>query len=287
MVKPTIPAIIEMPSIDALNDVARHVSADAYWTGEGGDHLFFQMKSPLGAADYIQRHGIGCGLAPVIRDAARLAQISYWDALCMGLKLGRSKAPWCPEEDMHGSRGFLNPDVLQSHSVEDIAHPWTEQAEYVPKGKQYQIRYLSEVVNRERPLSDFEYADAHHPLLSQPLMELCLRIPVYSLLNGGRQRGLARTAFQSTVPIEITDRETKGGTTAYLLRLLRQNQPYICDLLLDGLLVRQGILSRKALEPCVLHTQPMRGEQLFPLLASIAAEVWARAWSFPVRRAIT
>ena len=275
--KPMVSAITRMLDRDIRNGLAESVKAGAYWTGEGGDHLFFQMKSPLGVADYIQRHGVTRRLVPIVQDAARLAGVSFWDALCTGVRLG-SKRPWSPQENLAGRGAFLNTGV-RSSLAEYSAHPWTTVVERIPKGKQYQIQLLSEVLNRDRPLPGVDYAEAHHPLLSQPLIELSLRIPVYLLVKGGRPRGLARSAFQSIVPPEINERESKGSTTATVLALLRQSQSYLSDLMLDGLLVRQGILSRKALEPCILHTQPLRGEQLFPLLASIAAEVWARTWS--------
>jgi asparagine synthase (glutamine-hydrolysing) len=283
MLKPTIPAVIGLPIMDGRNEVAKQVGAHVFWTGEGGDHLFFQMKSLLGAADYVQCHGMGWRLPPVVRDAARLTKMSYWHALRLGLELGRSKSPWSPEETTHCTAGFLSAGARAS--AEYARYPWSENSEGIPKGKQLQIHYLSEVVNRARPLPGAEYAAEHHPLLSQPLMELCMRIPVYLLVRGGRSRGLARFAFRHIAPSEIIDRETKGTSTAYILGLLHQSRDYISDLLLDGVLVRQGILNRKALEPYVFRSQPLRAEQLAPFLASIAAEVWVQSWSDSWRRA--
>jgi asparagine synthase (glutamine-hydrolysing) len=279
IVKPDVLGIFGLLDLKIRNELASQVRADAFWTGEGGDHIFFQMKSPLGVADYIHHHGMGRHLGWIVRDAARLAKVSYWSALRTGVALGRSMAPWRERVELEGGGGILSAGVLADQTVGYISHPWTEPTEIVPKGKQYQIHFLAEVVNRERPLSALEYADAHHPLLSQPLMELCLRIPVYLLVKGGRQRGLARTAFGRIVCSEIIERETKGTTTMHTLGLVRDNQRYIASLLLDGLLVRRGILSRQALEPLVLHSRPVRVEQIFPLLSSIAAEVWARTWA--------
>src|SRR5258708_15437958 len=87
MLKPTIPAVIGLPIMDGRNEVARQIDAHVHWTGEGGDHLFFQMKSLLGVADYVQCHGMGWRLPRIIRDAARLTKVSYWHALRAGLEL--------------------------------------------------------------------------------------------------------------------------------------------------------------------------------------------------------
>jgi len=283
MLKPTIPAVIGLPIVDGRNEVAEQIDADVFWTGEGGDHLFFQMKSLLGAADYVQCHGMGWRLPRIVRDAAHLAKVSYWHAFRAGLELGRSESPWSPEDSARTTAGFLGASAQEISGFTN--HPWTGDSEGVPKGKQLQIHYLSEAVNRGRPLPGVEYAAEHHPLLSQPLVELCLRIPVYLLVRGGRSRGLARHAFRHLVPSEIIRREIKGTSTAFILGLLRQSREDISELLLNGFLVRQGILSRKALEPYVFRSQPLRAEQLAPFLASIAAEVWVQTWSDSQRRA--
>ena len=43
-----------------------------------------------------------------------------------------------------------------------------------------------------------------------------------------------------------------------------------------------GVIVRKELEPYIVQGQPFREEHLMPLLACIAAEVWARTCGSPV-----
>jgi asparagine synthase (glutamine-hydrolysing) len=288
IVKPDVVGIFGLLDLVTRNEVAGEVRADSYWTGEGGDHIFFQMNSPIGVADYIARHGMSLHLWQVVKEAARLANVSYWSALRNGLTLARSKTDLgdINEAGLKGGGGILTAEALEQQTAGYVSHPWAEPSARVPAGKKYQIGLLAEVVNRERPRSAVEYAPALHPLLSQPLMELCLRIPLYLLTKGGRERGLARAAFRDIVCPEIIERTTKGTTTMHTLRLLHDNRRYIAALMLDGFLVRRGIVSRHALEPIVLHRRPMRAEQIFPLLASIAAEIWARRWSHGAQTAV-
>ena len=63
------------------------------------------------------------------------------------------------------------------------------------------------------------------------------------------------------------------------MRVLRQSQPFVRELLLEGVLAGAGVIVRKELEPYIVHGQPFREEHLLPLLACIAAEVWARTSS--------
>jgi asparagine synthase (glutamine-hydrolysing) len=157
-----------------------------------------------------------------------------------------------------------------------VAHPWAADAEDLPKGKQLQIRLLAEVTNRHRPLPRFERAPQHHPLMSQPLMETCLQIPTYLLVRGGRERGLAREAFADRVPPEIIRRRDKGSIVSHATEVIRQSEAFVRELLLGGVLADAGIIAPSELEPYIVQGQPFREDHFLPLLACIAAEVWAR-----------
>jgi asparagine synthase (glutamine-hydrolysing) len=277
--KPSVPFFFNRRHLLNINAVARARNADAVWTGQGGDHLFFHGgQTLLGAADFIAARGMHPGLFRAVRDAARVSREPYLSVLKTAWRLARSRAPWRPRQILERTPYFVDEQALPADLLAYAAHPWTEDAADLPKGKQFQIHYLAEVVNRHRPVPRFEYAYEHHPLLSQPLMTVCLQIPTYVLLQGGRQRGLARDAFADIVPREIIEREDKGSTTFYVTDAIRGSSAFIQELLLDGILVQQRILRRAALEPYLVQQQSMRPEHLFPLLACIAAEIWIRAW---------
>src|SRR3546814_15687375 len=56
------------------------------------------------------------------------------------------------------------------------------------------------------------------PLLSQPIVELCLSIPTWQWVRGGRDRAVARAAVADLLPALIAQRRTKGGQTGFLRR---------------------------------------------------------------------
>src|SRR3546814_18425449 len=57
------------------------------------------------------------------------------------------------------------------------------------------------------------------PLLSQPIVELCLSIPTWQWVRGGRDRAVARAAVADLLPALIAQRRTKGGPTGFLRRV--------------------------------------------------------------------
>ena len=276
--KPTITALfrpLEAPFFSALKAAQRF---DAIWSGEGGDHLFLALNTELTVLDFLRIRRSCSGLVDVLRDAARLTGRCIphlaWDALSA---LARG------EPIDIGIAALPNSLLVASYSHRQdlrvyIQHPWANAAKCVPPGKRQQIILLAEVLHRLRPLPASLESRELHPLLSQPLIEQCLRIPTYELLCGGRTRGLARKTFANYVPAQIIDRELKGQTTHHVLGLLHKSSSFITDLMLNGTLAQKGLLNCKALQPLVSGTIPLEASCLFPLLACVAAEAWVRTW---------
>jgi asparagine synthase (glutamine-hydrolysing) len=276
--KPGVLGLFRLLEIDLINRVAAMTGARTLWTGQGGDHIFLQTGDSSSANDYFATRGLRWGFLAAVRDAARLSRQPYWFVLksaCM---------PDLPSR-LHGTLTrqpfFVNPEALPDDTDEYVSHPWMSDAEQLPKGKRTQIRLLGEVTNRHRPIPRLELAPQHHPLMSQPLMEICLQIPTYLLVREGRERGLARQAFADRVPPQIIQRRDKGSIVSHATEMIRQSEEYLRELLLGGVLAGTGIVDRSDLELHIVHGQPLREEHFLPLLACIAAEVWARTCSTP------
>lgn len=284
--KPFVPLPFVLLDADSWNEVTMRYQTQAVWTGQGGDHIFFNMPTSLGAADYIQTHP--WLLSPrrtfaAIIEAARYAKEPYISVWRNARSLARARGRW--KSDIQAARlgkshvSFVVHEALPENIDEYLVHPCLAGGNDLPKGKQLQIELLLELLNRDRFGSVLYSTREHHPLISQPLIELSLRIPIHVLTLGGRQRGLARQAFAEVVPAEILAREDKGGTTLLWINKIRENQPFLRNLLLDGWLARHGIVDEPSLDPYLSGGFPIRTEQWGPLAACIAAEMWARSWN--------
>jgi asparagine synthase (glutamine-hydrolysing) len=275
--KPAVTALFRLLEINLVNRIAEETSARTLWTGQGGDHIFLQTADAWSAADYLETWGLRPGFIAAVRDAAVLSRQPYWFVLRSAYSRRRGTRP--APKSLAQTACFVAPTALPGDVDEYVSHPWAADTRELPRGKQMQIRFLSQVVNRHRPIARLEGAPQHHPLLSQPLMEVCLQIPTYLLLRGGRERGLAREAFADRVPAQILRRRDKGSIVSHATEMLRQSEPFVRELLLDGVLAGAGVIVRKELEPYIVQGQPFREEHLMPLLACIAAEVWVRTSS--------
>jgi len=264
---------------DVQNIIPEKAKAEAVWDGEGGDHLFFAPRSPFGAVDYAFRHGIAGDFSQCVRDAIRRSRLSYWNVLERSIRLGLFRGKWQPEDQYDRRVMFLNPEIVPCNIAGYVWQPWSEDASDLPPGKRWQICLLACLIHRHRPVPELQYVSEHHPLFSQPLFELCLRIPLYTLLRGGGNRALERAAFQDRVPEAIIRRENKGSVATTLMSKIRESLPYLRELVLGGVLARERIIERSALEPYLAGNRPMNSKVLWPFLSSIAAEVWARKWA--------
>jgi asparagine synthase (glutamine-hydrolysing) len=272
--KPAVPALARVLEIEVINRVAATTGARVLWTGQGGDHIFLQTAGSSSAGDYLATRGPRLGLISAVRDAAHLSRQPYWFVLKSAFT--SNHGGWPRPDKLTRAPYFVAPAALPANADDYVSHPWAIGVKDLPSGKLLQIRFLAEVINRHRPLPRFERAYQHHPLLSQPLMEVCLQIPTYLLVRGGRERALARDAFADRVPQEIIHRRDKGSIVSHTTDMLRQGEDFVRGVLLDGVLAGAGIINPDELKPYIVDGQPFREDHLLPLLACIAAEVWAR-----------
>jgi asparagine synthase (glutamine-hydrolysing) len=277
--KPSVANLGLTMNSDLRNLVPARSNAEAIWDGQGGDHLFFEPRSPFGAVDYAFRHGITGDFPQCVRDAVRRSRLSYWTVLERSVRLGLLRGHWHPEDQYHREATFLNPAIVPTNIAGYVWQTWSEDKSDIPPGKLWQISLLACLIHRHRPVPELQYAAEHHPLFSQPLVELCLRIPIYTLLRGGIDRALERAAFRDVVPGPIIRRENKGTVAISAMSKIRECLPFLRELVLDGVLVRERIIDRSALEPYLAGNRPMNNLMLWPFFSCIAAEVWAQKWA--------
>ena len=250
--------------------------AGAIFTGQGGDHLFQQEKNKHIAAEYAHRHGLQPQLFGVVADTSRLTSQSIWAIFSAAVSYGLLRRSFDPHT-IFRAPSILTEDARASVSTHAYTHPWVENASRLPASK---ISQVLDVVDCQpfylRPCPN---AEQIHPLISQPIIERCLQIPTYLLAHRGRTRGLVREAFEADVPTEIINRQSKGGTSSYFNRLLVANAPFLRESLLDGVLVRQGVLDRRELEKQLSERELILGNELHSILNAARAEKWLSTWA--------
>ncbi|MEM8817696.1 MAG: asparagine synthase-related protein [Pseudomonadota bacterium] len=265
------------PSERLRRRLAQERRAGAVFTGQGGDHLFQELASELIAAEYVHRNGLRSPLLKVIANTSRLTQTSVWSVLATALAYGMLGRSFDPYEAYVEAPSILSSGARAAITRAAYSHPWVETASRLSAGM---AQHVFNVVDCQTfYLRPCPYAELVHPLISQPVVELSLQIPAYVLAHNGKSRGLIREAFAADVPAAIVERYSKGSTTNYFNRMLNGNVVFLREFLLDGALVKQGILDRRELERQLLEDALLRGDNLRSLLDAVRAEAWISAWS--------
>jgi asparagine synthase (glutamine-hydrolysing) len=270
----------ELCNASREREISQRYHASAVFTGHGGDQLLFQNGSGYVCADYVATYGLRPKTVSVALDAARMARGALWPTLFQGIVDGFR----------HDSMGtvmtrYAFSEMLTSEAADEVRKRrlflpnWFNCSGRVPPGKCWQIIGLSfpnELYGSYAAEDDPEFV---FPLLSQPLQELCLRIPTHILTLGGRDRGLARRAFARDVPPSILNRTSKGFVDDYLKELLATNLPVIKSLVCDSTLVKERIVDAAMLEKALRLDHSMGMGNAIEILQLASTEAWLRAWA--------
>lgn len=255
-------------------------NATACFTGEGGDTVFYCTLRAIGALDYAYVHPFGARLLYHVGVTAALSGESFAHVLSKVAKHGflRVTLPG-PYESMKRPH-LMTAEATSAISRKYFHHPWLDIAPRLCPGKQNHVAGIATsalfyhyVQHRERN------APSVRPLASQPVVETCLRIPSYILLADGISRGLARRAFRDFLPPEVARRTVKGLTMGFWQTAVRRNMQFIRQYLLDGLLVKKGLLDRRKLEAYLIDDQPWLTVGADQIMDYLGCEAWVSRWT--------
>jgi asparagine synthase (glutamine-hydrolysing) len=273
---------------DLEAQLAHAHDADAIFSGAGGDAVFFQSGANLTVTDFILRRGYRPEAFRVALDAARIMRASVWSVLKSAYLDSRRKSSWDPLKHLDHRQSLIEPNVVvAARGNAGLVHPWLTDTRDVPPGVVWQIALLCVPIPFYDSFGNDNAPERVFPLLSQPVVELCLRTPTWLTIRGGRDRAIAREAFRDELPARIIKRSTKGAINQHITSVLDKNLEFVRGMLLDGLLVRERLLNRTRLEAYLSREHSPRDFEYTEITQQhLCTEAWLRRWSaINVRRA--
>lgn len=260
---------------DALvSRTAGSQGATAFITGNGGDNVFAASRSASVIVDRFLHDGFRPRAISTVLDICRLTGCSPRQAVVMAMKVaGRSDRSyrWKPEPL------FLHRDVVHA-GIEPSRHAWLSAPPGTFPGKAAHIAGLLRIQSRLHINERAMGLPILNPLMAQPVLELCLRIPSWRWFVGGEDRAVARRAFTSALPPAIVHRRTKGGPDSFCTQIINRDRSAIRERLFDGLLARQNLLDLPGIERALASKAPDLGFNQSRLLTLLEAEAWASYW---------
>lgn len=123
------------------------------------------------------------------------------------------------------------------------------------------------------------------PLIAQPVVEACLSIPSWLWCQGGRDRAVARAAFQDELPPIILNRRSKGGPDSFCVEVIETHRKSIRTDLTEGLLASHGLLDTSEIYMQLASVQPIKFPDHGRYAQLMETENWVRHWTSRQRNA--
>lgn len=267
---PRVGAIQQATNTALENAQMRH-GVNSSFSGGGGDSVFSYLSTAAPAADAFRERGAMAGFAAV-RDLADLHQCTVWKAgwLTLSKLLRRPPSP-CRE-----NAELLAPDASPRPPE---GHPWFDApADALPGDRERVYGLASTQVYRDGAPRGAK-RHLRLPLLSQPVMEACLRVPCWMWNSGGRNRAVARLAFEDLLPPEVLHRRSKGTFLNFLGAWYARNKYQMREFLIDGHLQSRGLLDSDAVSRFVDADLAPRSLAFKRVLDLCVVENWVRRHS--------
>jgi len=244
--------------------------ADSLFTGQGGDAVFYQMATAALAGDLLR--GAPSGRAPwtALGLLAHRTRRTAWSLLFEALKT------WARPVTPHASVSFLTDAAARSEPGE--RHPWLANLKGVSPAKQVQIQALT---NNQSMFGDSLRARAGRliqPLLSRPVVELCLSIPAPMLAIGETDRPFVRAGYEGRVPEPVLLRRWKGDLSVFFAQSMAASLPFLRPFLLEGRLAAEGLIDPARLEPILSRDELIWFDHSGELTLAVILEAWVRNW---------
>jgi asparagine synthase (glutamine-hydrolysing) len=261
--------------------LAEEFDATVVFSGDGGDSSFCSTSFIYAVDHSLKRHGIGLRtLRTALRVASRRDR-TVWSVLATSLgrvMLGAGRRD-------EGRRRSALSSLVSTDAKEFVRR---EQGKGRSSFLRSDGRATQETLLRMGTLafppifydlSTSAQSRAPYtvsPLSAQPVYELCARIPVDVHFDAGRIRGLARRAFVDVVPAPILRRQWKDRPLLFVPEVIQRNVGYLREVLLDGALVKEGILDQAQLG-AALQTGPTRSAAIgAEIVNHLDLELWIR-----------
>lgn len=260
----------------AVGRVAREVGAQAIFTGNGGDNIFYMSHSARPLADRYLATGASMDLLKTTRDISKLTGANGFQVAWHGIRVLRNSSKaygWKSE------LGFLAPAVASELDARPVRHAWLDLPDGLKlPGKAAHIAMLLRMHYSLDAYASRGDLAVMHPLVSQPIIEHCLQIPTWQQCAGGYDRSVARRAFSDLLPSAVVQRSAKGSPQGFTFAIFERFRQQIRERLFDGFLMKHGIIDRAAIETVFQSGQQMSGSQMMQLLTLVDTEAWVLHW---------
>jgi asparagine synthase (glutamine-hydrolysing) len=260
-------------------ELAAEQGATATFTGEGGDSTLCATTYSYAAEHAFRRHGLKMQTFRTALQVASRRDRTLWKVL--GKAVAREIFGAGRSDELRRRATFnrlVSSEAKQAVADRPVGTTWLTAGGRISEETRLRLGALMfppVFYDLSTAATDASPYIAS-PLCAQPVVEACLRIPADVHFDGGRIRGLARRAFEDVLPAPIFRRQWKDRPLIFFEQVIQANLPFMRERLLDGELVKRGILDRAALELALKNGPTRSNIDCGEILTHLDLELWIR-----------
>lgn len=260
-------------------EIASTNHLQAIFSGIGGDSIFHMCRDVEVAQDCLLEKGLSGQFFETCYNLAKGRKKTVYSIAARSLIGSLKRSSNLTLDSQITEIGLVNVEIINETMCGSLAKITSHALSRFRPGKQMQIDSLFSDSVFYPSISHPRWIHSRAPYLSQPVAEVCLRIPTYLLSYNGISRSLIRDAFSDLLPAEIRNRIAKGDMSQWACDLIRIHKKFFYEFFLNGELVRHGLLNRDTLEKALKHPDQARMTLLHHINSYIDMETWLKAWA--------
>ena len=257
-----------------LRAIATKNNCSEIMNGQGGDHVFLAPQPAEALADYWLDKGFR-GIGHPMKEISASNRMP-WSTLARDSVKDVARYYGNKQKTTKIDAPVITPAYLAKHKETDFYLKDHLKGFY--PGKIKHIQALSHGVmyaDRSQRINGYTMT---HPLLSQPLIELALKIPTYQSFNNGFDRIFFRNAVSRIKKPQALWRTLKGETTGSMIKELSGNASIIHDMILAGRLAQSGMVNTQWLTEQITKVRHGQADNLWPIIHLLTSQLWLNQW---------
>lgn len=257
-----------------LSDLAARNNCSEIMNGQGGDHVFLAPQPIESLADYWLDRGFK-GITHPMKELSSANRMPWWELISPMMK-NISHYYGVRKKTSPTQTTFFDPTFNYTHKKHEF---------YLKKS--LNNFYPAKINQVESLFHAAAYADRNqrifgqtitHPLLSQPIIELALKIPTYQSFNNGYDRIFFRKAVSTLKNPTALWRTTKGETTGSMTKSFVHHADPVHDILLNGRLAKEGFINKEWLNEQMIKIRHGSIDNLWPIMRLLTSQLWLNQW---------
>lgn len=252
----------------ALTAAAENHGARSFMSGAGGDTVFCFLGNASPAADAFRHAGPRAGFTAVYNISAL-----HGCTVPRATRLTARKLLRGPKPSRPANLAFLSQDAKL---IEPMPHPWLDAPRNARIGDREWIAALAGTQCYPDGTARNRFRPVRFPLLAQPVMEACLRVPTWMWVAGGRNRAIARDAFADKLPPPVLNRRSKGSYVPFAGLLYARYRTDMLRFLEHGELASRRLLDVPALRTFMGSDAPPKDVSFLRAFDLCMIENWVR-----------